>query len=83
VLGEVRTLVQRAVDLPEIEASSPIPHDAHAAEREAWAWYQEWSAIARARITDGRVLRRLGLGKRGRPPGSRKKSADAERSPAS
>jgi hypothetical protein len=41
-------------------------------EREAnvqrmWDWYIEWSAIARARIKDGNVLRRMGFGRGGRP----------------
>ena len=31
------------------------------AERELWAWYLEWSAIARASIREPRLLRALGF----------------------
>lgn len=47
------------------------------ADERAWAWYQEWSAIARVRITDGRLLRRLGFGKRGRPAGAKRRASNA------
>lgn len=54
---------------------APITDDELEQKREAresnvermWAWYLEWSAIARARIKDGRVLYRLGFGRPGRP----------------
>ena len=34
------------------------------AEGEMWAWYLEWSTIARTTISDGRLLQRLGFGTR-------------------
>ena len=37
------------------------------ATAELWGWYRKWSTIARARITDGHVLRMLGFGRPGRP----------------
>ena len=36
------------------------------AEEELWAFYLEWSAIARASITDKRLLRQMGFGKKGK-----------------
>lgn len=35
--------------------------DSAAAEDAVWAWYREWSQILRVEITDGRLLRELGL----------------------
>ena len=32
-----------------------------AAEHALWTWYREWSGIARARITDRRLLRSMGF----------------------
>ena len=36
------------------------------AEGAMWAWYLEWSTIARTAISDGRLLRSLGFGRNGR-----------------
>lgn len=47
------------------------------AEKELWAWYVEWSTIARASITDARLLRALGF--RARGAGSDDEASDAER----
>lgn len=38
--------------------------DLKAAEDAMWAWYVEWSGMARRDIDDGNILRALGLGKR-------------------
>ncbi len=52
----------------EILPDPPISAEELARRDEALlAYYREWSAIARASIKDARLLRKLGLGKRGRP----------------
>lgn len=47
--------------------------DSEAAAAAAWDWYLEWSQIARAAVTDGRLRAKLGFGtpgrKRKRPEG--------------
>jgi hypothetical protein len=61
VLGAIAT-IQVA------DAVIPDPAAAEAAEKHMWAWYLEWSAIARTAIKDRRVLRSLGF-LRSRPSG--------------
>jgi hypothetical protein len=51
---------------PEPVRQGPSAAEQKAAEDHMWAWYLEWSAIARAVIKDGRLLRGLGLGHRAR-----------------
>jgi hypothetical protein len=50
------------------------------AERTLWAWYLEWSAIARQVIQDGRLLREMGFGAKRR--GSSEGEGDAEETEA-
>ncbi|MBI2391161.1 MAG: hypothetical protein HYV09_16345 [Deltaproteobacteria bacterium] len=66
-LTDARRLVRTVQGFPRERPGKPrtIP-DYAAAEREAWAWYLEWSTVARAVISDGRVLRRLGFSARGK-----------------
>jgi hypothetical protein len=59
-LSEVRVLLEAAKQAPP-EAPPPARTDPHAGEDAAWAWYLEWSAIARRAITDRRMLRELGF----------------------
>ena len=49
---------------PEVESDEPTDEERKADEDAMWAWYLEWSGIARRVIKDGNVLRLLGLGKR-------------------
>jgi hypothetical protein len=51
--------------------TGPSVEEQKAAEDHLWAWYLEWSAIARVAVKDGRLLRGLGFGQRTR-------STDAE-----
>lgn len=44
----------------------PSVEEQRAAEDHLWAWYLEWSAIARVAIKDGRLLRSLGFNPRTR-----------------
>ena len=74
-LREIRAVCMRTSTLEDVKLPAPRVVVRADAEERAWAWYQEWSTIARARIRDGRLLRRLGFGKRGRPAGSTKASA--------
>jgi hypothetical protein len=64
VLVEAEQLLTAFGSLPEVEAE-PSPEQAEAALRAAedamWAWYLEWSRIARSVITDRRQLRALGF----------------------
>ncbi|MEO0323293.1 MAG: hypothetical protein AAF447_10080 [Myxococcota bacterium] len=52
----------------------------HSAEDALWTWYLEWSAIARARITDRRLLRSMGF-LRSRGPGQRLGPVEPEAAP--
>jgi len=51
---------------PEPISEGPSAAEQKAAEDHLWAWYLEWSAIARVAIKDGRLLRGLGFGQRPR-----------------
>ncbi len=62
-LDEARVLVER---LGTAEPASSVAHEPTSAEQDAaeramWAWYLEWSEIARAVITSRRQLRTLGF----------------------
>jgi hypothetical protein len=76
VLAEARGLVARAQGL-ELEAETKRAKGSgerdDAAERDAWTWYIEWTTIVRVSVRDGRLLRRLGFGRPGRPRGKVKK----------
>lgn len=63
VISEATKLLEQS-GMPEPTMQQPAPFDpaaAQAAEDAMWAWYREWSQILRVEITDGRVLRELGL----------------------
>jgi len=69
--GLTAGVIAQATRLIEVLGSvqpmpEPAPEEAAAALAEAeealWAYYLEWSTIARKAITDGRLLRRLGFG---------------------
>lgn len=62
-LGEARALLTTLTTLPPA-STPPDVEDAEAlAQREAalWAWYLEWSALARSVIGDRRLLRSMGF----------------------
>ncbi len=70
VMDEARQLLEKLATIDE----TPEPKAAITPEQDAlldaqlWSWYREWSAIARAVITDRRALRALGfLTERGTP----------------
>jgi hypothetical protein len=58
-LAEAKELLDTMQTAPKRARARP---DYAAAESAAWAWYLEWSAVARHVVRDGRVLRRLGFG---------------------
>jgi hypothetical protein len=60
-LEQARALLQR-IERAEHSASTSSTDDGAAASEEAmWRWYKEWSAVARAVITDRRQLIALGF----------------------
>lgn len=63
VIAEARRLMDR-IERVRIEPSLPSSAELDARERaeaELWAWYLEWSAIARARIRSRSLLQKLGF----------------------
>lgn len=77
VLEEARTALadaRRLPDSPPVPAAETQAALAHA-EADLWAWYLEWSQIARVAVKDRRLLVELGFALE--PPG-RKKSRPAE-----
>jgi hypothetical protein len=76
-LDEVRGYLDQAAtfDAPDPDADAEEAAEAQAAAEEAmWAWYREWSQIARTVVTDGRALVALGLITVGRPRGGEEPS---------
>jgi hypothetical protein len=63
VIGEARDLLKRlgAVETAKPAKDAPPEEDYSKAETELWAWYLEWSDIARTAIKDRRQLRQLGF----------------------
>jgi hypothetical protein len=59
MLKELRT-VQPTTQPIDIEEAAHAAHRRHAQEA-LWAWYREWSTIARNVIRDGNMLRMLGF----------------------
>lgn len=81
VMDEIRSQLKQATQAETPETVEPTEDIAAAraeAEEAMWAWYLEWSAIARQGITDRRVLRSLGFLKSSK---SRTKSADSIEDP--
>ena len=63
VLAEVEGLLATA-EVPVAETpidAEDLAEQQAKAEEALWAWYQEWSAIARRAVSDRRVLRALGF----------------------
>lgn len=59
-LAEGRAMLE-TLATPEVDETPSISREEEeAAEKAMWSWYLEWSAIARAVITDRRQLRMLG-----------------------
>lgn len=63
VIGQAQKLLERVRRLEEPEEVDLEKERAEqkAAEDAMWAWYLEWSSIARTAIQDGRVLQSLGF----------------------
>ncbi len=62
VLGAAEGLLKSLEVEPRAPAvPSPNPQDVLAAEEAMWAWYLEWSIIARQAVHDRRLLRSLGF----------------------
>jgi hypothetical protein len=64
-------------DTPE-PPEGPTPEEQKAAEDALWAWYIEWSAIARTVIRNGNMLRALGYGTRRRRPSEEEELEEEE-----
>jgi hypothetical protein len=56
-LARLGNIATKSMPLPD----APTREDQQAAEDAMWAWYLEWSAVARATIRDGNLLRVLGF----------------------
>lgn len=76
-ISEIKALLASAAQ--PAETVEDLANDADtrsAAEAAMWAWYLEWSTIARRAISDRAVLRRLGF--LGRKPGEPESEDDAD-----
>lgn len=86
VLQEAQTLLDKLggfsgpiPDLPDLEEEEA---QLTGAEDAMWAWYLEWSQIARTSIKQRGLLRRLGFLQGGRGGGADDEAADPEEEPA-
>jgi len=61
VIAEAEALLAKVESLPELEEDEEDGTDRTEAEQAAWAWYLEWSTIARQAIIDRNALRELGF----------------------
>lgn len=64
VIAEAEALLSKVTSIDGSVTNEPTADDKAAeAEREAamWAWYLEWTALARTVITDRRLLRQMGF----------------------
>jgi len=61
VIAEAEALLGRVESLPDLDDDVDDGEDRTEAEQAAWAWYLEWSTIARQAITDRNALRELGF----------------------
>lgn len=73
VVEEARGLLTKLGDV-EASPQGPLMSDAERAamdkaEADLWAWYREWSAIARQAVTQPHMLQALGLGRRSKKDG--------------
>ena len=79
-LGEARALLQE-LGTATTAIPAPTPEDQEAlARREAelWAWYLEWSSLARSVVTDRRLLRSMGFLRPAKKGGTVEEEADGE-----
>jgi hypothetical protein len=60
-LAEAEALLAELGTLVAVAAGAVTPEEQQAAEQAMWAWYLEWSGIARVSIHDKRLLRALGF----------------------
>lgn len=64
IIGEAKALLEKVAAVNTEPLPAPTPEEKAAeAQREAamWAWYLEWTALARTVITDRRVLKQMGF----------------------
>jgi hypothetical protein len=64
VVAEARGLVQKLLSVPELSTASARQQEDAAREKaglDLWAWYLEWSRIARQSITQRALLRKMGF----------------------
>lgn len=61
VIAEPEALLGRFQTMPEPAPEEPEEEDRTAAEEAMWAWYLEWSTIARQAINDRNLFRGLGF----------------------
>lgn len=76
-LGEVEILITSLEMLEPMAPASTSREQQRVADEQLWAWYLEWSTVARLAVTDRRYLRALGFGRRG------SKATDDEEEPSS
>ncbi len=60
-VAEAEALLAELGTLVEANTGAVTPEEQEAAEQAMWAWYLEWSGIARVAIRDKRLLRALGF----------------------
>jgi hypothetical protein len=70
VVAEAKSLLARLTTLAETSDGVQVAVDLEATEAAMWAWYLEWSAIARALIDARGQLRRLGFLQSATRPGT-------------
>jgi hypothetical protein len=71
VIDEAKAMLASATTVMTEEPIGPQdPESIAAAEEAVWAWYLEWSAIARMAIQDRRLIYYLGFSNRRGSPGS-------------
>ena len=60
-IDEAKALIEKLGTITEIVEPPVTVEEQRTAERKMWAWYLEWSGIARVAIRDRRLLRVLGF----------------------
>jgi hypothetical protein len=75
-VAEAKALVDELSKLIAVVEPQGNAEDKQAAEQALWAWYLEWSGIARATIHDRRMLRALGFRKAQRGEGEEEIEAE-------
>jgi hypothetical protein len=82
VEAEAHALVEEVYSIAPEEKAASNNAERDEAEADLWAWYLEWSAVARAVIKDKATLRSLGFRKRSRAGSDEEDSSDDEQDAA-